>query len=470
MHHVRSLLGAALAAALLPLAACANTTQRDEAEAARIQAIAQEAYVYGLPIVMNYAVMYSYAVDQNSPQFKAPFNHLRNIDRVFTPDDSAVVTPNSDTPYSFAPLDLRAEPVILTVPPVEKGRYYNLMLCDGNTYNYGLIGSIATGGVPGDYMVVGPDWHGAVPKGVKQVFRSTTQFSLIGYRTQLLSAQDIDKVKAIQAGYKVQTLSAWRKTAPPPPAPALDFPPADSGSVKKNFLAYLDFALRFAPAAPEEKEIRAKLASIGIGAHDTERFKSIAAVYGKELAAGAAAGDRQVVQAIARLGQHVNGWIVMTEGGGDRQRYNGDWETRAAVAKAGIYGLDASEARYALTRTLPDGTPLDGAKGKYTMTFAAGQLPPAHAFWSVTMYDGATQLLVHNPIKRYLVNSPMLPDLKKNPDGSLTIHIQKDSPGKDKESNWLPAPDGPIYMGLRLYGPDEQAMAGWRIPPLVRAD
>ena len=128
---------------------------------------------------------------------------------------------------------------------------------------------------------------------------------------------------------------------------------------------------------------------------------------------------------------------------------------RAAAAKAGIYGNDAVEAMYPLTKTLADGEALDGSKHNYTLTFAAGQFPPVNAFWSVTMYDGKTQFLIKNPINRYLINSPMLPSMKKNADGSLTLYIQKDSPGADKESNWLPAPDGPIYLVMRLYWPKE---------------
>lgn len=128
---------------------------------------------------------------------------------------------------------------------------------------------------------------------------------------------------------------------------------------------------------------------------------------------------------------------------------------RAAAAKGGIYGNDAAEAMYPLTKWLADGEPLDGRKHNYTLTFAAGQFPPVNAFCSVTMYDGKTQLLIQNPINRYLVNSPMSPNLKKNADGSLTLYIQQSSPGVDKESNWLPAPDGPIYLVMRLYWPKE---------------
>jgi hypothetical protein len=138
---------------------------------------------------------------------------------------------------------------------------------------------------------------------------------------------------------------------------------------------------------------------------------------------------------------------------GDQQFFSGDWLKRAAAAKGGIYGNDAAEAMYPFTHTDIDGQTLDGSHHKYTLTFPPGQLPPVHAFWSLTMYDGKTQLLIENPINRYLINSPMLPAMQTNADGSLTVYIQKDSPGADKEANWLPAPNGPIYLVMRLYWP-----------------
>src|SRR6202790_3190071 len=173
--------------------------------------IAEAGFIYGLPIVMNYAVMYEYAVDRASGQFKAPFNQLKNEPNVFTYKDTAIVTPNSDTPYSFVWMDLRAEPIVLSVPAVDPKRYYAVQLCDGNTYNYGYLGSRATGSEAGNYMVVGPDWKSATPAGIKKMFRSSTRLSLAGYRTQLFSPDDLDNVKKVQAGYKVQTLSAYLK-------------------------------------------------------------------------------------------------------------------------------------------------------------------------------------------------------------------------------------------------------------------
>ena len=443
---------------------------------AEVKAIAEEGFIYGLPIVMNYAVMYEYAVDKNSGQYKAPFNAIHNEHRVFTYQDTAIITPNSDTPYSMAWLDLRAEPMVLTVPAVDKNRYYSVMLNDGNTFNYGYIGSRATGNEPGSYMVVGPRWKGETPPGIKKVFQSTTEFSLAAYRTQLLHPDDMPNVEKVQAGYKVETLSSFLKQPAPPSAPAIDFPKIDKELVKTNFFEYLDFALQFAPPGPEEEAIRAKLATIGVGPGKKFAFNDLSVEHKAAILLGMKEGETKVTEAATKMGKSVNGWHIASSFG-DRSFYNGNWMLRAAAAKAGIYGNDAAEATYPMTKTLADGTPLDASKNNYTLTFAKDQYPPVNAFWSVTMYDGKTQLLVKNPINRYLINSPMLPDMKKNADGSLTLYIQKDSPGKDKESNWLPAPDGPVYLAMRLYWPKTEPPSvlppgegTWQPPALVKVD
>jgi hypothetical protein len=437
--------------------------------------IAEAGFIYGLPIVMNYGVMYEYAVDRNSGQFKAPFNQIKNEPNVFTYRDTAVPTPNSDTPYSFVWMDLRAEPVVLSVPAVDPKRYYSVMLCDGNTYNFGYIGSRATGSEAGDYMVVGPDWKGAIPAGIKKVFRSSTQLSVAGYRTQLFNSDDLDGVKKVQAGYKVQTLSAYLKQPATTAAAAIDFPKIDKELVKTNFFEYLDFALQFAPAQENEKEIRAQLARIGVGPGKTMNFKDLSIEDKLEIGLGMKEGDRKVDEAIANAGHAVNGWRVSGLPG-DSAHYNGDWLMRAAAAKAGIYGNDPAEATYPITRTDGDGQTLDGSKNNYTLTFLPGQQPPVNAFWSLTMYDGKTQLLIENPINRYLINSPMLPSMKTNSDGSLTLYIQNKSPGADKEANWLPAPNGAIYLVMRLYWPKVEAPSilppgegTWQPPAIARA-
>src|SRR5437899_173719 len=348
---------------------------------------------------------------------------------------------------------LRAEQMVLSVAAVEKTRYYAVQLEDGNTYTYGNIGSRAAGSEAGDYMVVGPDWKGATPAGIKKVFRSSTQFSVAGYRTQLFNPDDLDNVKKVQAGYKVQTLSAYLKQpATTAAAAAIDFPKIDKELVKTNFFEYLDFALQFAPAQENEKEVRAELAKIGVGPGKTLNFKDLPLEQKLEIGLGMKEGQRKVDEAVANVGKAINGWRISSLPG-DSTHYNGDWLKRAAAAQAGIYGNDAVEAMYPLTRVDGDGNKLDGSKNNYTLTFPAGQQPPVNSFWSLTMYDGKTQLLIENPINRYLVNSPMLPAMKTNADGSLTLYIQNKSPGTDKEGNWLPAPNGPIYLVMRLYWP-----------------
>jgi hypothetical protein len=429
-----------------------TTVRAADLTPAETKDIAEEAFIYGLPIVMNYAVMYEYAVDTKGSQFKAPFNQIKNEPRVYTYEDTAIITPNSDTPYSFAWLDLRAEPIVLSVPAVEKSRYYAVMLCDGNTYNYGYIGSRATGNEPGSYLVVGPDWKGETPAGIKKVFTSTTPFTVAGYRTQLFNAGDMPNVVKVQAGYKVQPLSAFLKQPAPPAAPKIHFLPASTAGIKANFYQYLDGALQFVPPSPENKDVRARIARIGIGPGQTFDFKNLSPEQKAAVVEGMKAGDEKVDRFLVSGVKNVNGWNIGSFFG-DQAFFKGNWLMRAAAAKGGLYGNDAVEAVYPFTRTDATGAPLDGSKHNYTITFPAGQFPPVNAFWSVTMYDGKSQLLIKNPINRYLINSPMLPNMKKNADGSLTLYIQKDSPGKDKESNWLPAPNDLIYLVMRLYWP-----------------
>ncbi len=439
------------------------------------QAIAEEAFIYGLPLVMNYAVMNEFAVDTKSSQFKAPFNEMNNQHRVATPEDTAIITPNSDTPYSFVWLDLRAEPMVISVPAVEKRRYYAVQLIDGNTYNYGYIGSRATGNEPGSYLVVGPGWRGETPAGIKKVFYSTTPFAFTPFRTQLFSPSDMPNVEKVQAGYKAEPLSAFLKQPAPPAAPKIDFLPATTAGIKENFFQYLDAALQFVPETDDDKAIRARLASIGIGPGKTFDFEDLSPEHKAAALKGMKEGDDKVDQWLATGNKDISGWNVGSFFG-DRAFFKDDWLMRAGAAKGGLYGNDAVEAMYPYTRKDGDGETLDGSKHNYTLTFAKGQLPPVNAFWSVTMYDGKSQFLIKNPINRYLINSPMLPSMKTNADGSLTLYIQKDSPGKAKEANWLPAPNDTLYLVLRLYWPKTEPPSilppgegTWKPPAIVKA-
>ncbi len=424
-----------------------------------LQAIAGEAYVYAFPMIVAYKVLYDYNVNRNSGAFRAPFNVLSSEARVYTPKDTAVSTPNSDTPYSFVQLDLRAEPMVLCMPEIEAGRYYDVQLTDMYTFNFGYMGSRTTGNDAGCFMVSGPAWSGETPHGIKQVFKSETDFTFAIYRTQVFSPSDMPNVERVQAGYTVRPLSGFLGQQPPAPAPAIEWPAVTPAAFTTDFPRYLNFLLEFAPASAvpaSEKALRGKFAKIGIAPGAPFDASTLSAEQQKALGDAIKAATAKITETADTVGKSVNGWRVGAAAG-SREFFDGNWALRAAGAKLGIYGNDAEEATYPFTRNDVNGVPLDGGKHAYTVTFPVDAMPPVNAFWSVTMYDGTTQLLIDNPINRYLINAPMLPELQKNADGSLTIYIQKDSPGKDKESNWLPAPAGAMFVVMRLYWPKTDA-------------
>src|SRR5205823_8710619 len=251
------------------------------------------------------------------------------------------------------------------------------------------------------------------------------QFSAVAYRTQLFNPEDMPNVVRIQAGYKVRPLSQYLKQPAPPAASTVNFPKINKDMVKTGFFDYLAFALQFAPAEPQEKEIREKLARLGIEAGKKFDLAALSKEQKAAVIEGVKAGEAKIKQYLQSGQKNINGWKVGSLFG-DSAFYKGDWLKRAAAAQGGIYGNDAVEAMYPMTKTLANGEPLDASKHNYTLTFAKDQFPPVNAFWSVTMYDGKSQLLIKNPINRYLINSPMLPNIKKNADGSLTLYIQKD--------------------------------------------
>jgi hypothetical protein len=236
------------------------------------RAIAKEAYIYGFPMVDDYRIRYAYFIDTKNPEYKGPWNKLVNIPRVYTPADTAIQTPNSDTPYSMIGMDLRAEPIVLTVPPIEKDRYFSIQLIDAYTFNFDYIGSRATGNDGGSFLIAGPGWKGETPKGVKRVFRSETDFVLAAYRTQLFNAEDLDNVKKLQAGYKAEPLSAFLGQPAPTAAPAVDFIKPLTPDEEKTSLAFfneLNFILQFCPTVPSETELMARFAKIGVGGGKT---------------------------------------------------------------------------------------------------------------------------------------------------------------------------------------------------------
>ncbi len=437
---------------------------------AEARTIAKEAYVYGFPLVDSYRIQYDYFVNSKGPQYKASWNELVNTPRVYTPADTAIQTPNSDTPYSFVGMDLRAEPIVLTMPVIEKSRYFSIQLIDAYTFNFAYIGSRTTGNDGGSFLIAGPNWKGETPKGVTKVIRSETEFVFALYRTQLFNPGDIDNVKKVQAGYKAQTLSAFLGVRAPKGAPTIDFikpltPEAEKTS--PQLYSILDFVLQFCPTDPSETQLMARFAKIGVGAGKTFDASKLSPEMRKAIEGGIADAWAEFggFMKLAEAGKVTSGDVF-----GTREFLKNNYLYRMGAAVLGIYGNSKQEAMYPFYAVDAAKEKLDGTH-HYTLRFPPGQLPPVNAFWSLTMYKLPASLLVANSINRYLINSPMLPQLKRDADGGLTLLIQNDSPGKDREANWLPAPNGPMIIYLRLYWPKAEAVEGkWTAPPLKRVD
>lgn len=434
-----------------------------------VRALAKEAYTYGFPIVDNSRVQYAYFVDKKSSDYKADWNILCNIPRVFTPKDKAIQTPNSDTPYSWIGLDLRAEPIVFTVPKIDKKRYWSLQLIDLYTHNFDYLGSRTTGNDGGSFMIAGPNWKGETPKGITKVIQCETEIASAQFRTQLYNVDDLKNVIAIQKQYIVKPLSAFLGQSAPSPSKPIDFIKPLTPQQQRTSLQFfnnLNFALQFCPENPTEKELRVKLEKIGIKPGNVIDTLALDPKIREAMHLGMEDAWKEFTGIKEKV---INGSLFSGDLFGTRTFLNNNYSYRMAGAVLGIYGNTKEEAMYPAYYTDGKGEKLDG-KNNYTIRFAPNELPPVNSFWSLTMYSQPASLLVENPINRYLLNSTMLPQFKKDGDGGLTFYIQNQSPGKDKQSNWLPSPTGPFSIIMRLYWPKENAINGsWKQPPLIKS-
>jgi hypothetical protein len=435
---------------------------------AQVRTIAKDAYIYGYPMVQTYLTMYAFSIDKGNPQYKGPFNAPLSFARVFTPDDSAFVTPNSDTPYTFLSLDLRAEPIVLSVPSIEKNRYWVFQMMDLYTFNFDYLGTRTTGNDGGTFLVAGPRWKGSIPAGITKVLHPETEFINVVGRTQLFNPADLDQVKKIQAQYKAQPLSAFLGRSAPSAAPAIGWiPPVPPAKMKSSlqFFNVMNFLLQFCPVQLSETGMRGDFDGIGLGPGETIDVDTLSPEMKAALEDGMADGQKEIDGRRAASGGDISNFF------GTRAFLHNDYVARATGAQMGIGANSKEEAMYPLYEKDSSGSPLDGSNARYTLHFNKGEFPPVDAFWSLTMYNLPQQLLVKNPIGRYLINSPMLPNLKLDSESGLTIYIQPDSPGNDKESNWLPAPKASFMLAMRYYLPKPELVQGiWKSPPVVRAN
>jgi hypothetical protein len=427
-----------------------------ELSAQQARAAAKDAYIFAYPLVLNYRTMYMQAIKQGG---FGKWLHLG----ASSPADTDIVTPNNDSPYSYAWVDLRAEPWVLTMPRIEKGRYYTSQWDDLWAYVVDNPGSINDGNAGGSYLVASPDWHGTVPKGIKRVIRGESSILGTLTRTQMIGGvADMPNVKRIQGEYKLQPLSAFLKRPAPAAAPAVNWPAwAEGDENTDKFWSYAALMLQFVKPNPADAAAYEKLRALGVEAGkpwDPARLDP----------ASLAAVRQGVDDAHAEFTKAGND-PKLDSGAlfGNRERIGQDYLSRTLGVVLGIFGNVREQAVYNQVPLDGNGQPLDGSKASYTITFPKGQTPPVKYFWSFTMYKVPERWLVANPINRYSISN-RTPGIKFNADGSLTIYVSHQSPGKDKESNWLPAPDGPFWMIQRNYGPDESVIHHtYKLPPVV---
>lgn len=451
---------------MLLLAACDNKTKditsdiTTRPDSARI--IAKEAWIFGYPIFYNYKSIYSYALDQSSSDYAGGFNRLKNHSEMFTYADTTIVSPNNDTPYTFAMLNLSDEPVVLEVPDIADDRYYVMQLVDLYTFNLAYAGSRTTGNKAGKYMIAGPDWEGYKPPGVDSVFYSETELVVVVGRTELQNEADMPAVKEIQSQYKLTTLHEYTGgPAPEHKQYELPFKPwVQSDYMDISFIGFLNILLQYAPVHPSEKALRESFARIGIV--PGRPFDTTA--YSKEVIEGIRNGIKDAQEAMRRRAGELTTSMELF---GTRMDLKNDYLTRATASSIGIYGNTKEEAVYVGSDSDEDDKPLMGNQ-KYVLHFTKEQVPPVKYFWSATAYIMPKRHLIKNPIDRYALGDRS-EKLKYNKDGSLDIYFQSTSPGKEKEDNWLPTPEQePFSYVIRLYGPDEVITNGTWQQPLPR--
>ena len=444
-----------------------KTVEQTEITPNEALAIAKEACIYGFPMVDNYRILDSYFVNKADPEYKGTWNVIHNEARVYTPDDKAVETPNADTPFSILGTDLRAEPLVLTMPKVDRGRYYSVQFIDLYTFNFFYVGTRPTGNDAGSFLLAGPGWTGPRPEGIKRVIRSETELALVIFRTQLFNPDDIENVRKIQAGYQVQPLSKFMGHATPPSAPGIDFIEplaAEQERTSLDFLNIMNFVLQFCSIHPSELELMSRFSRLGIKADRKFYSEGLSPEMHQAIEDGMTDAWRSEATLLKQIAEGKASGVKLF---GSREDMENNYLNRMAAAATGIHGNSWEEAIYYVYYLDSAGHAVDTKNYQYRLHFRGGQLPPVSGFWSVTLYELPSQLLSANALNRYVINSSMVRNMQRDGDGGLSIYVQHDSPGNDKISNWLPAPKASIKLTLRLYAPRPE-VSQWRAPALER--
>jgi len=476
MKSTRHAVGAILMALLLGLNATASAQKDkpaltpDEVKAKQAYAIGVQAYIWGYPMVVMQRSRDQMTKGGDAPvtpeQFNktgklfAPVNQVANAWGLLGPKFSAVQSGNSDTQYSVIWYDSSKEPYVLHIPDA-KGRYYTYQFIDAWTNNYHYASTRTMGSQDQHYALVAPGWKGKLPKGVIRVDSPTPTGFIIG-RWFVASDKDVKAVNDIQRQVTMTPLSQFGKKYTPPKVKVV---PAKKYTGDLAFFEQLGDTLVINGAPEQDTGLLGLLKNIGLT--DDHGFDPSGLSDGekKALAQAAIDGEAMLAAKSAGMGKEVNGWQlspVLAE------YFGTDYLFRAAIGYQAMFVNTPIEAYYPGVFKDTDGNTLDGSRGNYTLTFPKGKTPPVGAFWSTTLYDAKKRLMVANKLNRYKLGSA--DKLKTNADGSTTVYIQADSPGKDKESNWLPAPKEPFYMLFRMYLPKIEVLNGqYELPGVVKS-
>jgi hypothetical protein len=444
-----------------PTAPSEPHAERGQLTPEEARAIAKEAYIFNYPLVMMYRTMYLQAIDTTSKSYSGGFGKWLHLG-TSSPKDNDIVSPNNDTPYSYAWVDLRAEPWVVTLPKIEKSRFYTSQWDDLWGFVLDNPGSVEDGNDGVTVLLASPTWKGELPKGVKRVIQGDSSFLGTLTRTQLIDPKDLPNVKKIQSEYKLQPLSTYLGKPAPEPAPAIEWMPWKDGvETTDEFWAYVNFLLPLTTPNPQDKAVQDRMAKIGLVPGKAWDSSAL----GKDVSAAIAEGMKDALAELKKGSTHITDPSLFFR---SRKDLDKDYFNRALGVMVGIFGNVKKVSVYFAVPKDDQGELFDGSKGDYTITFTADQIPPAKNFWSWTMYKLPQRWLVDNPINRYSIGSPT-PGLKTAADGSITIYFQAKSPGKDKERNWLPAPQGPFWLVLRTYGPGKSILdKTWKMPPVKR--
>lgn len=460
--HLTALLTSALLCAYIPLIDAHNPEDLTESE---VRELAREAYVFGAAFVSNYRVFINRLVEGDPLMQGADFNEFAHNREPFPPETPD--TTQRDTLFSLGILDLRREPVVISVPDVPAGESYLLQMGDTSTETLPYISTLTTNNKAGDFVLVGPDFQGLLPaERFDGVITTRGQFIVMIGRTTLTDPGDPTIPRAIQDDMQMRPLSEFLGTTPPPEVPDVDFIPWNPEKAAGiGIFDYVNMTLAWHPPAMAELPLMARISRLGVvpgepfpaGDFSPEQAAAMEAVIA-EVNEGFEASTRS-------MGAMVGNWRWDMS---DVSRFGTDYYRRSAIAYKNIYPNAPDHAVYGQTYLDAEGEQLTGATGA-TLRFKAGRFPPATLFWSLTLYDAGTTAMYPNPVQRYQVSSKT-EGLSYAEDGSLTLVIQHEEPtDPGQRANWLPAPEGDIYLVLRLYGAKPEVLEGrWTPPPVVR--